>query len=361
MSKNAKYLQIFDVLQKKIREGEYPFGSPLPSEKALIRRFNVSRITVIKAMHELVRKGLVFRKRGKGTFVTRDAFTEGGRIGLIVPGLSYGEIFPSICQSIVRFAQNDGFTVLYGDITGSTPARRAREACALARSFVEQRVAGVIFQPLAFLKAKRTVTREILRLFDRADIPVVLIDRDVETGPNSPQYDFVGIDNFAAGRCLGLHLLEQGVSRIHFLMRPDCASVIRDRLYGALSAFGDVHRRDNVIVAEPTDAETIARYFNRRRRPDAIICESDFVAAQLRNTIADLGYSVPEDVMLAGFDDVRCAITATPPLTTIRQPCEDIACFSYKTLRDRMQNRSLPIRKILISAPLIVRASTTRR
>ena len=195
MAKSAKYLQIFEMLQKKIRDGEYLYGSPLPSESALIRQFNVSRITVIKAINELQRRGLVYRKRGAGTFVTRYAHAEGGRIGLIVPSLSCGEIFPSICQYFTRFAQSDGFTVLYGDISRTTPIRRAREACTVARSFVEQGVAGVIFQPLAFIKTKQTVTLEILRLFDKADIPVVLIDRDTDSGEHDVQYDFVGIDN----------------------------------------------------------------------------------------------------------------------------------------------------------------------
>lgn len=356
----AKYRQIFEQLQQSLREGRYPQGVPLPSDEALMRRYGVSRITATKAMDELVKHGLVYRRRGAGTFATRSTRLESGRLGLIMPSLSFGEIFPPICQALTRCAQNDGYTILLGDISASTPKGRAREALAVARSFVEQHVAGVILQPLAFLQTSERVTREILALFEKEDIPVVLIDRDVDMGTASVHHDFVGIDNIAAGRALGAHMLAHGAKRIHFLMRPNCASVIRDRLDGVQSALGANRARDNVIVAEPFDEAVLSAAFRRRLRPDAVVCESDYVAAVLRNTLAKLGLAVPRDVMLAGFDDVRCAVTTTPQLTTVSQPCADIARMAYHTLRERMGGLSLLPRRILLPAPLVVRESTRR-
>ena len=362
MSKDKlKYRQIFDDLQKAIRDGRYPLGVALPSDEALMRRYGVSRITAAKAMDELVKHGLVYRKRGAGTFATRAARRESGRIGLIMPSLSFGEIFPPICQALTRCAQEDGYTILLGDIAAATPKERAREACTVARSFVKQRVAGVVLQPVAFLKTPERVTREILSLFETAEIPVVLIDRDVENPSTTHPYDFVGIDNLAAGRALGEHLLAQGAKRIHFFMRPNCATVIRDRLDGVQSALGVNRPRENVTVAEPSNVAALTSWFRKRGRPDAVVCESDYVAAMLRSTLAKLGLAVPQEVMLAGFDDVRFAVTATPPLTTVRQPCADIAKIAYRTLRERMGDADLPSRRILLPAPLVVRESTRRR
>ena len=356
----TKYRQIFDQLQKDLRDGRYPQGVALPSDEALMRRYGVSRITASKAMDELVKHGLVYRKRGSGTFATKAARRESGRIGLIMPSLSFGEVFPPICQVLTRCAQEDGYTILLGDISAATPKERAREACAVARSFVEQHVAGVILQPLAFLKTPERVTREILTLFDKAEIPVVLIDRDVGSDPSAPPHDFIGTDNLAAGRALGAHLLAQGAKRIHFLMRPNCATVIRDRLDGVLSALGTRRPVENVIVAEPSNVASLKPWFRKRGCPDAVVCESDYVAAMLRSTLAKLGLAVPQDVMLAGFDDVRFAVTTTPPLTTVHQPCADIAKIAYRTLRERIGGADLPPRRILLSAPLVVRESTRR-
>ena len=69
----AKYRKIFETPRKELRDGLYPSGVPLPSEESLIRKYNVSRITAVRAMDELVKCGLVYRKRGAGTFATRAA------------------------------------------------------------------------------------------------------------------------------------------------------------------------------------------------------------------------------------------------------------------------------------------------
>lgn len=356
----TKYRQIFEDLQRDIRSGRYPKGVHLPSDEALMRRYGVSRITATKAMDELVRRGLVYRRRGVGTFATRAAQNESGLLGLIVPSLSFGEIFPSVCQSLTRSAQSDGYTFLLGDISASTPEERASQACAVARSFVERRVAGVILQPLAFLRKPERVTQEILGLFDSAEIPVVLIDRDIEMKEERISHDFVGIDNVASGRALGAHLLAQGAKRIHFLMRPNCATVIRDRLIGVQSAVAEDPSSVKVIVAEPSNAAALRPWFKGRNRPDAVVCESDQVAALFNNTLQKFGLRVPKDVMLAGFDDVHYATTMSPPLTTVHQPCTDLAKVAYKTLRERIGDADLPPRRILLPAPLVVRESTRR-
>ena len=360
MKETSKYRMIFEELQKGIREGHYPKGVPLPSDEALMRRHGVSRITVTKAMDELVSRGLVYRKRGSGTFATSTARRESGRLGLIMPSLSFGEIFPPICQALMRCAQADGYTILLGDISAATPKERARQACAVARSFVEQRVAGVILQPLAFLRKPERATQEILALFESAQIPVVLIDRDIEMKDVRIRHDFVGIDNVAAGRALGEHLLERGVKRLHFLMRPNCATVIRDRLVGVRSAIVEKPLTVKAIVADPSDSSALRPWFKARLRPDAVICESDQVAMLLRNTLQTFGLRVPEDVMLAGFDDVQYAMLMSPPLTTVRQSCADIAKVAYRTLRERISAADLPARRILLPAPLVVRESTLR-
>ena len=356
---SPKWQEIFAKLQKDLRDGVYAQGEPLPSEGALMRKYNVSRITAVRAMNELVKKGLVYRKRGAGTFPTRMARIESGRLGLIMPSLSHGEIFPPICQALMRFAQKDGFSFVFGDTPSDNPVLRAKEACDVARSLVKQGVSGVIFQPLAFLKTPERVTKEIMTLFHKAEIPVVLVDRDIAM--RDIPHDFVSIDNFGAGRAIGEHLLDCGAKRICFLMRPNCASVIRARLEGLQSALGEVGRKDRIIVAKPDDTAALRPWFSRRSHPDAVVCESDYVAAQFRNTLLKFKLSVPEDVMLVGFDDVRCAVSATPPLTTVHQSCEDIAMMAYRSLRDRIVEPDIVSRRILLDAPLVVRESTARR
>jgi GntR family transcriptional regulator len=66
----ALYHQLREVLLNKIKSNEWPVNSQIPSERELCETFGVSRITVRKALSELEREGYLYRKQGKGTFVT---------------------------------------------------------------------------------------------------------------------------------------------------------------------------------------------------------------------------------------------------------------------------------------------------
>ena len=105
---------------------------------------------------------------------------------------------------------------------------------------------------------------------------------------------------------------------------------------------------------------TVCAYL-KKYKPDAIICGNDTAAAYLKHTLDALGKRVPEDIMLAGFDDVQFASVMTPQLTTIHQPCDDIALMAFKALQERMDESSLPPREIFLPAPIVVRKSTTRK
>ena len=112
-----------------------------------------------------------------------------------------------------------------------------------------------------------------------------------------------------------------------------------------------------VLDAEPDDTSSV-RKFVSQAKPDAIVCGNDKTTAQLRQTLARLGRNVPEEIMLAGFDDVQIASVMTPQLTTIRQPCDGIAEAAFAALVERLRNPSQHPREILLPAPLIIREST---
>jgi GntR family transcriptional regulator len=71
------YLQLYEILKKKIENHEWPLGSQIPTEGELCTLFGVSRATVRTAILELVRQGYLKRQQGKGTFVFRDFVSEG--------------------------------------------------------------------------------------------------------------------------------------------------------------------------------------------------------------------------------------------------------------------------------------------
>ena len=67
--------------------------------------------------------------------------------------------------------------------------------------------------------------------------------------------------------------------------------------------------------------------------------------------------NVPKDLRLVGFDNVRFASLLTIPLTTMEQPCRDIALTAFNALRERIANPTLPPRTLMVTPRLVVRES----
>ena len=353
-----RYLEIADELCADIRAGKYRSRRSFPSLTMIMYRFGVARATAAKCVDELKRRGVVAASPRSGITARNTNRT----IGLILPGVAYSEFFPPIMSGISRRCQENGYSLLFGDVYSKRPDVRARQAKVLAESLAQKHVAGVIFQPVAFVSNAQCVNREIVDILSDAGIPVVLIDYDIVPPPERSGFDIVGINNFNAGGILASHLLAAGAKNIHFLIPRHCAASGSSRIAGGNAAIfgrglgGNYH---NVLYADPEDVATVRTYL-KKCRPDAIICGNDTIAAFLKHTLDALGKRVPEDIMLAGFDDVQFASVMTPQLTTIHQPCEEIAAMAFRALQVRIADPSEPPREILLPAPLVVRKSTAR-
>lgn len=354
----ARYREIFDALRSDILNGRYSGQSPFPSSTVLAGRFKTTRATIRRALDQLRNEGLVASRRGSGTFVTKVGSAR--KIGLIVPGVDYCEIYPPIVSELLRIAQEGGFKLLIGDVHCSTSAGWTRRVRAVAEGLVKDGVSGVLFQPVEYVPGSDSCNREILSIFKAADIPVVLIGYDALPPPARSGCDVVGINNFAAGRLLAEHVVAQGARHFGFFMKSgDLSPSGVDRVKGVaavLAGRGFVEERD-VLRTDPDDVRTIGR-FVRRHRTDAFICGNDTVAAALRAALGKLKLRVPDDILLAGFDDVN--IARLTQLTSIRQPCEKIARVAFRRLLDRLAEPELEPAEILLTAPLTVRESTQR-
>ena len=358
---NAKYAEIVAVLMKEILDGRFASGAP--SVVRIMKRFSVARATAVRALDELKKKGLVTSRPGRGTFLTREGKSR--KIGLVVPALAGSEYAPAIVGAVSHLARVNGYVLLLTDLSSLAPADQAQQVRAFASELVAQRVAGVLYQPLENFPDAERWNREITGYFTQAGIPVVLFGCDVSMPPNARSgYDVVGIDNADAGRSLVRHLFDVGARKIHFLMRPNCASAYYDRLEGVATAVRDAGgsfvREVNVLVADPADVRAVKRHL-RRERPDAFICGSDTLAGYFRQTLEQVGLTVPKDMLLAGFNDLQVARLLSPPLTTVHQPCDEVAATAFRFLQERMAGRNPSPRKCLLNAPLVVRASSWKK
>lgn len=353
-----KYKTICETLKSEILGGKYSSGHRFPSEAQLVRRFGGSRITVIHALQELSRLGLIVRRKGQGSFLSRRAANYGRSIGLIVP-ISRGEIFPPICREVTRLAQQDGYSIHLADLFAVDATCRVSEARHIAEGFAAQNIMGVIFHLTDGVADAKRMNEAALSVFDSAGIPVVLTDCDVTAYPVRSRYDVVGADDVDAGYRLTRHIIERGARRLVFFMPKFGGTSFENRSRGFGAAVDAAPRcRGSVVIGVPEDVAAVKRMMRRGDAPDAIVCGNDRVAAALMTTLASIGKRVPGDVMVAGFDDVNFARIVSPRLTTMHQSCAEIGATAYRTLLARVENPDLPPRSICLTSPLVIRAST---
>ena len=231
---------------------------------------------------------------------------------------------------------------------------------ATARRMVSDKVSGIVFHPVDFGDDALQTNREVLRIFKSADIPVVILDADVEAAPEEDRFDFVGVDNFEIGQFAGRHVIERGARKVAFVALADMNDNVRRRLDGLVSA-----------IAQKRGAKLTGRYvwqsdevlMSRRWKgsiPDAVVCTSDLVAAHVLNLLRKIGKQCPQDVLVTGVNDVLISTLVSPTLTTVHQPCRDIACTAFETLLWRFDNPDAEKRRIMLAAQLVVRESTAR-
>ena len=356
------YRSIFETLRREVLGGKYDATKVLPSEWTLSRRFGVCRPTVSRAVLEMEREGFVVRRQGASTMLTRFAKNASGTIGIVVQGeWNYEDLYPSILRKLMSTAERSGWQVVRCDIEPSRGRARVKAIREIVERLTREHVTGVFLQPIECMRESARFNAEIVARLKTANIHTVLLDYDIVQLPLRSDCDLVGVDNFAAGYALGRHMYERGARRIAFHFRRFAAPSVADRLRGMAAALQEAgvnwRMSENVITCE-SDSRTEIADFMRRRRPDAIVAYNDKSALELMRTLSQMGFDVPEDMMIAGFDDIPAAVASNPTLTTMAQPVDDIASIAFNTLVSRIKSPDLPPRKTILPCRLMPRRST---
>ena len=354
-----KHERVRQTLADAIVSGQYEPGQRLPSESELVKSFGASRPTVNRALRELQLAGVIERRAGSGSYVRGDTAARGYTFGLLIPELGRTEIFEPICRGMAEAQHGSHHVLLWASSLGDE-AKLEQQASQVCRQLVAKKVSGVFFAPLELTAQKDTINRSIAEIFDKAGVPVVLLDRDLVPYPERSRYDLVGIDNRRAGYAIASHLIGCGCRRVVFLGRPGSAPTVDARIAGYWEALMGHNLEPHVSRIEPDDQAKVTEIIDRLR-PDGFVCANDFTAAKLLKTLNDLGKNVPEEIQMAGIDDVKYASLLSVPLTTIHQPCSDIGAVAVSTMLERLRQPTLPARDILLNFHLVIRDSCGAR
>ena len=349
------YVKIRERLERELASGRYVAGEKFPSEAALVRRFEASRITVGRAVRELTERGLLQRVAGSGTYVrgAEPRAKEGLLFGLVIPNLGETEIFEPICQGIAASPDAKGHALLWAH--ARSDSSREAQAVELARQSIARGVAGVFFAPLEFSAASAEVNARVMKLLQGAGIAVVLLDR--HTGESSVRRtcDLVGIDNHRAGYLAAEHLLRTGARRPGFLRAEGQAHTVKERVRGYRDALEECGVEPAVFTLHGERGWTKDPL---AAQCDSFVCANDRIAGRCMQALTAAGRRIPEDVRIVGIDDVHYASLLPVPLTSVRQPCREIGETAMRVMLERLAHPKMPARDILLDCTLVVRESS---
>lgn len=190
-------------------------------------------------------------------------------------------------------------------------------------------------------------------------VPVVLAGRP-QDGEGLP---YVDVDNVGGARAAVTHLLERGRGRIATITGPLDMAAGQDRLVGYREALerAGLEADDSLEEAgwfdEASGAQAMRALLDRRGDIDALFAASDLMAAGALAVLHERGRAVPDDVAVVSFDDTFVARSCQPPLTSVRQPIEELGGAATRLLIAHIRGEPAAGR-VLLDTELVVRAST---
>ncbi|NNM84934.1 MAG: GntR family transcriptional regulator [Phycisphaerales bacterium] len=356
----TKYSTVYDALLKAIRRGEYTPGSRLPTESKLVEQFRVSRITVIRALRDLQSAGVLRRRRGSGSYVqaperTQSPNATAERVGALFLPLEAGSIFFDVHRALIRAAECRGWHILSREMPlEDTPVQAAR----LVEDMIASEVKGLFYLPVPLLNKGHDVNHAIARQCVARNLPLVLLDRDINLLYDRSMFDVVGSDNELGGFLVGKHLVELGCRRIVFFSDARSHPTTQAREAGVRNAVILCPRAVcELCSGDGDDAQLIERLLYEFK-PDAIACVNDMTAAKVMRTLLRAGVRVPQQIKLTGFDDTTTAALLAVPLTTVRQSAEAMGVQGVNIMAQRIVSPQLPAVTTSIACTLVEREST---
>lgn len=337
--------------------------SPMPATiKDVARAAGVSVATVSRALNgadnvlpdtrerilQLARELRYAPSGAARSLITRRTDT----IGALLPDL-HGEFFSELIRGIDQAARARGLHLLLSSSHGD-----AEEAAAALRA-MNGRVDGLLVMSPHADEDEDFLARNL-----PAGLPTVLLN----SGVSQTQHPAFVVDNFGGARAMTEHLVAQGFQRIAFLGGPAGNWEARERLRGYRDGLPPGRR---ALLLDGDFSEDGGRRAGRAlalqqppERPDVLFCANDIMAVGALQALTDAGLRVPEDIALAGFDDIPIARYVRPALTTVRVPIAALggqALVALAAELDTGSDTDTHTAPAVMPVALVVRESCTRR
>ncbi|MBN1670070.1 MAG: GntR family transcriptional regulator [Kiritimatiellae bacterium] len=350
MKVTSKHVELQERLKADILRGKY--AEKLPNIRTLGEIYAVNFKTANKAVSALVHDGLLYRQRGKGTFVVRRKGARSGTLGLFftwVPHAIAGTValFENI-TAVLSQLRDKPYTLTMRPMSEGLPAD-AVQAMALRET---ETMDG------AFLIG---AGKRLVDIFHRTGFPYVALyaDRD------EPNFNGVDSDDRAGAFEMTEHLIGLGHRRIAAVLGQTNYAGYRLRLQGFREAFArhGLPVDESLVKAGGSGWESGYRAMNDllrgSQRPSAVFCFSDFRAIGAMECAREKGLRVPDDIAVVGFDGIQAARGAKPALTTVVVARDEIARTGLEMLVSWVSDADYVPHRKLVRPRLMIADSAT--
>lgn len=354
MQTQKKYQQVIAAMKREILEGNLEPGAPFMTDMVAVRRYGVSRITVRRAFDQLVREGCLSRTRGRGTVVRAHPGQGEYLFAFLGQSLVRNGIEPSLIMGIEGcLVRHESSLILCN--TENSPRRTTKYVQRLIRMGVD----GVIFIPLL---DSPDINAGIAETLLKARIPCVAVSRAI---PGlEARISTVLPDNYDGGRQVMKHLLSLGHRRIAFyreLPVEFCTSLaVRRRAYIEALKEAGIEPDSELDTNVPSNPGLLRlkRWMSLPDPPTAIFAADDTAAQRALQAAETLRIRVPEDLSIAGFDDLSSNPTSVP-LTSIHVEHTRVGETAAMHLLHLAQESEHPVMEdTILPVSLVIRQST---
>lgn len=351
----TKQDRVVEELLDEIASGRHgSFGEVFMTTRDLAAYKNVSLKTAFSILNRLRERG-VLEKSGKRYLIHNAvpvrAESSGKRllIGLVVTSLD-SPYFARLARYAEEFAHSIGAGLLIASSNYDFSIERER-----LEMFCQQGASGLLICPWA--------DGDEENFYPTLPIPYVMIGRCLKT----LKADTVLVNNQLAAQKVAEHLAGQGYREFAYIGQSGTPQ--DPRLSGfrfGLMECGCSLPGKNILRINYGDTEAlnngIETLLKNRTSPLGLFCYHDLFASAAVSACLRRGVKIPEEVGIAGFDDLPIAAELYPPLTSVRYPLKDMARLACETLFARINlgsRKEEGIRRYLDSE-LVIRESTAR-
>jgi len=274
-------------------------------------------------------------------------------IGVVMPGMAEQSLqhpfYPELLGGIASMANKQGYKILLANVSTVDEERE----------MIKELTFGGITEGLILLTSRDD--NPTVEQLVKNNFPFVVIGRT-----ENPYVNWVDNDNFLIGYQLATYFIEQGHRSIAFLGYSPGYRVTRDRLNGYKKALEehDIPFDSRMVIESKFISDNgydlMKAFLAQGKSPTGVIACDDLLAFGAIKAIHQAGLRVPDDIAVAGINNVPLADYYNPPLTSVKINAFSLGTKAFEMLQTIMGSNIRSYNQAIIPAELVIRSSTQR-